>query len=181
MAFDPTVSGADSNSYISVAAADAYFAFHLDGVQFWNSLPTVTKQAALVQATNRLDVETFSGRPTTNTQRLQFPRLYVLDRNYKDDRVVDASGNVYIDSDKIPRELADATCEMALHYLKVQAGEFTVDENDLETLQSMKIGPIDVSIKANIKADRLPTKVKTLLQAIGNKAWLGEAPLTFVR
>lgn len=171
MAFDSTISGTDSNSYISVGVADAFFAFHLDGVQFWNSLPTVTKQAALVQATNRLDAENYSGRITVNAQRLQWPRSFVADRN----------ADSFIDNDRIPRELADATCEMALHYLKVQAGEFTVDENDLETLKTMKIGPIDVTIKDNVRADRLPSRVKTLLQSIGNKAWLGEQPLTFVR
>ena len=153
MAFDSTISGTDSNSYISVAVADAYFAFHLDGVQFWNSLPTVTKQAALVQATNRLDAENYSGRITVNDQRLQWPRSFVADRK----------ADSFIDNDKIPRELVDATCEMALHYLKVQAGEFTVDENDLEALKTMKIGPIDVTIKDNIKADRLPSRVKTIL------------------
>lgn len=183
MAFDSTISGVDANSYISVAVADAYFAFHLDGATYWNSLPTVTKQAALVQATNRIDSEQFSGRPTKDDQRLQFPRSFLVNRNQypSQTRIQEIGGLYYLPNDRMPKELMDATCEMALAYLKIQAGENTVDENDLETLKSMKIGPIDVTIKDNLKADRLPSKVKALLSAIGTGVWLGSQPLTYVR
>ena len=120
-------------------------------------------------ATNRIDAETFQGRRTDLTQSLQWPRSWVVARDFN------------VDSDIIPRELKIATFEMALHYLKMKAGEFTVDENDLETLDKYKIGPLDVQIKANIKADRIPTKVKQLLKAIGPHAWSGDSQLAFTR
>ena len=159
--FDSTPKSATANSYVSVTEADDYFAAHLDS-NFW---PTALKdkQAALVMATNRIDSETFQGRRTDLDQALQWPRSCV------------------VDSDIIPRELKIATFEMALHYLKMKAGEFTVDENDLETLDKYKIGPLDVQTKGNVKADRLPSKVKRLLQAIGPQAWSGEGPLRFTR
>lgn len=164
--FDSTPKSATANSYVSVTEADDYFAAHLDS-NFW---PTSTKdkQAALVMATNRIDSETFQGRRTDLDQSLQWPRSWVVAR-------------AFIDSNTIPRELKIATFEMALHYLKMKAGEFTVDENDLETLDKYKIGPLDVQIKGNVKADRLPSKVKRLLQAIGPQAWSGEGPLRFTR
>lgn len=183
MAFDPTISGVSANSYITVSDADSYFSLHLDGSAYWSSLPTATKQAALAQATNRLDMETYVGRPTNSNQRLQWPRSFVVDRNqYPNQDILESmGGQYYIPSDSIPKELQDAVCEQALHYLKVQAGDYTVDENDLETLSAYKIGPIDVTIKGNMKADRLPSKVKRLLSAIGYEAWLGNSPLTYVR
>lgn len=164
--FDSTAKSATANSYVSVSEADDYFAAHLDS-NFW---PTSLKdkQAALVMATNRIDAETFQGRRTERTQSLQWPRSWVVARDF-------------INSDIIPRELKIATFEMALHYLKMKAGEFTVDENDLETLDKYKIGPLDVQIKANIKADRIPTKVKQLLKAIGPQAWSGDSQLAFTR
>lgn len=159
--FDSTAKSATANSYVSVSEADDYFAAHLDS-NFW---PTASKdkQAALVMATNRIDAETFQGRRTDLDQALQWPR------------------SAFVDADIIPRELKIATFEMALHYLKMKAGEFTVDENDLETLDKYKIGPLDVQIKGNVKADRLPSKVKRLLQAIGPQVWSGEGPLRFNR
>lgn len=183
MAFDSTISGISSNSYIPITAADEYFALHLDGATYWDSLPLATKQAALVQATNRIDMEQFSGKQTKSNQRLQWPRSFVVNRNqYPDEnRVMELGGMYYIANTIIPKELADATCEMALHYLKMQAGDFTVDENDLETLSNYKIGPIDVAIKPNIKADRLPSKVKALLSAIGVDAWVGVRALKYTR
>ena len=161
--FDSTAKSATANSYVSVSEADDYFAAHLDS-NFW---PTASKdkQAALVMATNRIDAETFQGRRTELTQSLQWPRLWVVTR----------------DSNIIPRELKIATFEMALHYLKMKAGEFTVDENDLETLDKYKVGPLDVQIKSNVKADRIPTKVKQLLKAIGPQAWSGDSQLAFTR
>lgn len=164
--FDSTPKSASANSYVSVSEADDYFAAHLDS-NFW---PTAAKdkQAALVMATNRIDAETFQGRRTDLDQALQWPRSLVVAR-------------AFIDSNTVPRELKIATFEMALHYLKMKAGEFTVDENDLETLDKYKIGPLDVQIKGNVKADRLPSKVKRLLQAIGPQVWSGEGPLRFNR
>ena len=161
--FDSTAKSATANSYVSVSEADDYFAAHLDS-NFW---PTSLKdkQAALVMATNRIDAETFQGRRTELTQSLQWPRSWVVAR----------------DSNIIPRELKIATFEMALHYLKMKAGEFTVDENDLETLDKYKVGPLDVQIKSNVKADRIPTKVKQLLKAIGPQAWSGDSQLAFTR
>lgn len=184
MAFDSTISGANANSYIPVATADAYFAFHLDGEQYWNNLPVAKKQAALVQATNRIDMETFGGRPTQDYQRLQFPRSFVVDRNKDKNQEMTAEfigGAFYRPSDVIWKEVADATCEMALFYLKSAAGELTVSDDELETVSSMKVGPLDYTIKSNVKGDRLPHKVKALLMAIGPNGWMGGRPLTYDR
>lgn len=165
--FDSTAKSATANSYVSVSDADDYFAAHLDG-SFWPS-NNKDKQAALVMATNRLDSEVYGGRSTDLSQALQWPRSWIVARNFNRD------------DDTIPRELMKATFEMALHYLKMKAGEFTVDENDLETLSNYKIGPIDVAIKDHIKADRIPSKVKQLLKSIGPNAWSGDGALRGVR
>lgn len=170
--FDATVGGVSANSYVSVADADDYFTAHLDN-SFW-AVPTAKKQAALVMATNRLEAERFGGETTASTQALEWPRMYVVDYN---------GHTPYIPSDTIPTQLKQATYELALYYLKRQAGEFSVDENDLETLSGYKLGPMDFKIKDGIKADRLPTNVQNLLMAIGANAWElpGSKALVMVR
>lgn len=178
--FDSTVGGANANSYVSVAEADDFFAAHLDS-SFW-SIPAAKKQAALVQATNRIDREQFGGQLTDrNTQRLQFPRSYICVRDANVDATFnDAFNSFYFRSPTIiPLELKQATCEMALYLLKRQAGEFSIDDNDLETLTNYKVGPLDLAIKDGVKADRLPTSVQQLLKAIGPNGWLSGQSLKF--
>lgn len=180
--FDATLSGTDSNSYVTITEAEDFFTAHLDN-DFWPSR-LAEKQAALVMATNRLDSEIYGGQRTVQEQRLQWPRTYIIDRDKDKEQETVAEfigGAYYRPSDEIPKELKEATLEMALHYLKQKAGEFTIDDNDLETLDKYKIGPIDTTIKPGLKADRLPSKVKRLLKSIGPNAWNGERPLTFQR
>lgn len=179
--FDSTTGGANANSYISVAEADDFFAAHLES-SFW-AIPTAKKQAALVQATNRIDREQFGGQLThRNTQRLQFPRSYLIARDTQmvNPEFNDAYNSFYFrNPDTIPLELKQATCEMALYLLKRQSGEFSVDDNDLETLSNYKVGPLDLAIKDGVKADRLPTVVQQYLRAIGPNGWVGGQPLKF--
>lgn len=159
--FDASVGGTAANSYVDVAEADDYFTAHLEG-SFWPSAAE-SKQAALVQATNRIDMEMFGGERSTTSQSLAWPRKDI----YPHDQPVNSA----ISSTEIPKYLKQATMEMALHYLKMAAGEFSVDENDLETLSGYKLGPMDFKIKDGIKGDRLPSKVQNLLRAIGVNAW----------
>lgn len=180
--FDSTISGTTSNSYISVSEADDFFTAHLDN-SYWIGLTLQKKQAALVQSTNRINEELFGGRRTVELQRLQWPRTYIVDKdkNPNQDVVEFIGGAYYQPSNIIPKELVEATCEQTLHYLKQISGEFSVDDRDLETLSRYKVGPIDFSIQSNYKADRLPSKVKSLLMAIGPNAWLGQKALTYSR
>jgi len=179
-AYDATAGSSTANSYISVAEADDYFAAHLES-SFW-SISAAKKQAALVQATNRIDREKFGGQLTNRiVQKLQFPRSYVLTRDTRTSPVAtfETLGYYYRDPNTIPNEIKQATCEMALYLLKRVGGEFTVDDNDLETLSNYKVGPLDLAIKDGIKADRLPTTVQDLLRALGENGWLAGQPLKF--
>lgn len=179
--FDSTVGGAASNSYLSVSEADDFFAANLDS-SFW-AISTAKKQAVLAQATNRIDREAFGGQLTNrNVQRLQFPRtgLAARDTNQASAESNDVFNSFYyISPTIIPNELKQATCEMALYLLKRANGEFSVDDNDLETLTNYKVGPLDLAIKDGITADRLPTAVKQLLKAISPTGWIAGQTLKF--
>lgn len=181
--FDSTVSGTTANSYISVTQADDFFTAHLES-SVWTSLSTAKKQAVLVQATNRLDQEKYGGRCTSDFQRLQWPRTFIISRD-KDPRAETTAefigGAYYRPSDQIYKELIEATCEMALFLIKKSNGELSVDEQDLETLSRYKVGPLDFTIKDGYQVDQLPTKVKNLLKSIGPNGWNGGDGLRYVR
>lgn len=179
--FNAASGSSTANSYVTVAEADDYFAGTL-GLSNWTALSAARKQGALVQATNRIDSESFGGQLTDRTQQvLQWPRSYVLTRDTRTSatNTFEVNGYYYRDPVIIPREIKQATFELAYHYIIKDSGEFTVDDNDLETLTSYKVGPLDLGIKDGIKADRLPTKVTNLLKALGANGWLAGQPLRF--
>ena len=126
MALDVTVGGENSNSYQSIAGADAYFKNHysLSKAAAWDELSTGRKESALKRACQQietikmLDSELGSGalpaalvlfegyeitvHKMMQYQRLQFPR------------------NLDMDSDGvafIPLEVKDAQCEQAIHMI----------------------------------------------------------------
>jgi len=179
--FNATAGSDSANSYATVQEADDYFAGTL-GLSDWSALSLAKKQAVLVQATNRLDCERYGGQLTDRyVQALQWPRAYVLSRDatVNTDNSFDVNSFYYRSPDVIPREVKQAMFEQAYHYILKDAGEYTVDDNDLETLTNYKVGPLDLAIKDGLRADRLPTKVQNLLKAIGPNGWFAGQPLRF--
>lgn len=68
----------DANAYISVATANDYFL--LRGNENWDLLDDEVKEACIVKATDYIDMRWRSvlrGAKATETQALEFPRIYV--------------------------------------------------------------------------------------------------------
>lgn len=88
----------DSNSYIDVEYADAYFLNR--GITEWADLPD--KQNRLVRGTDFIDnVFNWKGRKKTQGQALHFPRINLIDNDgYK--------------VEGIPEALKQAVCEASL-------------------------------------------------------------------
>lgn len=181
---DSTVAGAQANSYVSLEDAEAYFEGRLVS-ELWEQLTDDQKKKALITATRRIDREKFGGQITLyGVQSLQWPRTGVVSRDYINSRDVaptfEPTGFYYVDANTIPDELKQATCEQAYFYLLQAADETTtVSDYDLEVLSSYAVGPLNATIKANVKADRLPTIVYQLLRAIGDNAIIGYSGLRF--
>lgn len=85
-----------SNSYISLAAADEYFATKLHS-DLWNNAAEDEKTQALITATRQIDRLSFRGVKRLSDQALAFPR--------------------YPNND-IPQKVLDAVCEEAMVILK---------------------------------------------------------------
>ena len=70
---DATIGGANSNSYVTLAEADAYFSGTASGKDGDNH-NNAYKEAALIQATQWLDLLGWAGKCCGSAQRLQWPR-----------------------------------------------------------------------------------------------------------
>lgn len=171
-----TVGSASANSYVTKAEADAYFATRLYP-ESWDG--AADPEAALIMATRVLDMalsgQTYYEAPSVNnrgqstagmlrtrpswtgeaaseTQALAWPRTGMLNRN-----------KFSIASDVLPRELKEATCELAYQLLK---GDRTADNDAaVQGITGIKAGSVQLSFKdSGIEATKvLPDGVLMLL------------------
>ena len=76
---DATLGGVSANSYVTLAAADAYFETVPDS-STWTAKTTDQKNRALISATRWINVLSFYGKLCSDTQALKWPRKdYTVD------------------------------------------------------------------------------------------------------
>lgn len=136
-----------TNSYISVADANSYFADRMNSAVWDGATAVGLKDKALIQATQIIDNQKFIGLRTNPVQDLAFPRFGI----YID--------NVLVDSTVIPKRVKDATCELAIWVLQ---SDFTTPD-ELAGFSSVQLGPIKVDTKST-SAKQLPPMVVGLLR-----------------
>lgn len=139
------VGGATSNSYVTLAEADTYFASRLYTTD-WDNASVDDKSKALITATARIDQEKFYGERETSTQALAFPRTGL---GYLD--------GIYLDG-IIPTQLKEATYELAKYMLSVDMSKPSVDTG---TQKKVKVGSIEVEYAID-KNDNVSQSFDTL-------------------
>lgn len=132
MAFTPETGAivANANSYVTLAYANAYFVDRGSPTD-WTNAVNEDRQAALIYATTWLD-QNMNWYSTIQdlSQSLGWPRVSFFDR---EGRTVGGSG-------VIPVPVKDATCELALQWLK---DDFTDSSN--EGIKSESIGSTSIT------------------------------------
>jgi hypothetical protein len=110
---------ADANAYAEVADGDAYHAGHLYATA-WTGASADQKVVALVMASRLIDAEfQFNGTRTTANQALQWPRAMCPepDNVHVPISVLLPIPYDYVQYDKVPKAVVQATCEMARELL----------------------------------------------------------------
>ena len=130
---DATVGGADANSYVSIAEADAYFEAVLTFTDSWSALDTDKKSARLVAAQRAIDRFNFRSEREDEDQALKFP----LAMQENDD--------VWPETE-IPQPVKDAQCEMVI---------FQFNEADSSTGQASRdVNKVRVEGAVSVEFDR---------------------------
>jgi hypothetical protein len=109
----------DANSYANAADGDAYHDGHLYA-SAWTAATTGNKEKALVFATRLIDSQfQFNGFKRLNAQALHWPRENCLDPDRYESFAVALLVNRgrFLDNDKVPKAVVDATCEPARELL----------------------------------------------------------------
>lgn len=167
---DATVGGATSNSYETVAEAQAYYDTRTEVAGWENG----DQDILLMMATRVLDAmsrplrtyvsankgeaayfitrKTWTGAPATTTQKLAWPRTGMYDAN----------GNA-IASNVIPQDLKDALAELAG---ALGTSDSTLDNDVIvQGLSSVKAGSVSLTFKDMIEKHVIPDMVMNLMPA----------------
>jgi len=149
--FNSTASDTAANSYVSVSDANDLFAGNYSSFDKWDALSDSEKQRLLVQATSYLNAWVYAGWKTSESQKLEWPRQYLIDRYGKT-----------VPSTTVPKQMEEATCLMAEWFLTEEDRLLP----DIATLQydTFKAGPLDLQIR---KGGRLmPIGIEDLISSI---------------
>jgi hypothetical protein len=162
-----TPAASNANSYETLDEANTYFDERIPLATPWVASGDLSI-AAIIMATRVIDTvlqprvtfdvanacyrtrPTWTGAPSTTTQRLAWPRTGMFDRN----------GNA-IPSGEIPQDLKDAVSELAGQLIM---GDRTLDNDSVvQGVSSVSAGSVSVSFRDVIEAKYLPDAVWNLM------------------
>lgn len=149
-----------ANSYISLADADIYFETHPFYADAWNELDDAKKQNLLIAGSQQLDtLFNWYGFRTYNEQQLSWPRQRVWFHSHR----------TYIASNIIPKQVKQATCEMA--YFMSKGDVFAPSSS--AGLDSLKIDVIELNFSNSTHRAPVAPAALTLLNGLGDYAFGG--------
>lgn len=141
-----TVGANNANSFVTTDEMTAYCEGRLNA-SLWTEADA--QVAALVEATRDLSVLRWNGARVNSVQALSWPRIDCPNPDLEDTRdvgqIVDVLARrfplVYA-SDIIPQRVKDATCELALQYLKAGTTDLAVTDVNTGVIRK-KVGPLE--------------------------------------
>ena len=169
---DATVGGANANSYLTLADAQAIVDGFVEDadVTAWASATTDQKNRALFTATQRLDRERYLGARATDTQALQWPRTGVRKPDtYINTYTVGFPFRIttdYFTDTEIPTQVKYAQVVLAVYLHNNPDG---IGLSGLEDYKNVEIGSIDVTPNLGygaVGADKVPPIMERYLTGL---------------
>jgi hypothetical protein len=169
---DATVGGANANSYLTLADAQAIIDGFVEDadVTAWASATTDQKNRALYTATQRLDRERYLGARATDTQALQWPRTGVRKPDtYINTYTVGFPFRIttdYFTDTEIPDQIKYAQVVLAVYLHNNPDG---IGLSGLEDYKNVKIGSLDVTPNLGygaVGADKVPPLMQRYLTGL---------------
>lgn len=170
---DATNGGAASNSYLTLAEAQAIADSLIlnDQITAWDDADDDVKNRALVTACWRIDRERFFGFRSSDSQALQWPRTNVKKPDQYRQYVVTGFSSPYLNSqiggyfltDEIPDQIKKAQAILAIYLVSEPDG---LGLSGLEQFQSVSVGPLSVTPKQPQDSQLLPPLVDQYLRGL---------------
>ena len=140
-----TVGSATANSFITEAEFIAYLATRLNvhtGATVSGSTCSETEKAAMIEATRDLNPVAWVAERTDGTQSLSWPRSGAPNPDSPDLDDTGDSGLPEFDDDVIPTRVKNATCELALQYMKAGTTDLAAPSATSGVIRK-KVGPLE--------------------------------------
>jgi hypothetical protein len=168
---DATVGGANANSYLTLADANAIIdgLVESDAVVAWSAATTDQKNRALCTAAQRLDRERFLGARATDGQALQWPRSGVRKPDtYINTYAVGFPFRIttdYYTESEIPTQVKQAQAYLATY---LHSAPDALELSGLEDYKAVSIGSLSVTPnnEGAVGADRIPPMVERYLTGL---------------
>lgn len=142
-----------ANSYVSLAAADAYFAMDVQFDDTWDALADAAKEQYLQWATRILDQKVqWKGTKTTDTSPLRWPRTGVYNRD-----------GILIDTDEMPQQLTEAVCELVKF---LQTNDPTTSQG-VDYLKKVVVDVIEIEYQDGAGQVSAPPILNQILRGLG--------------
>ena len=150
---DATVSGEDSNSYVTLVEANSY----LEAVPWfyatWSALTDAVKNSWLVFSTRAIDRMNFVASRYDEDQALEFPRTITDDQT---------------DEGDMPQKVKDAQCEMIIYLYKHVSTDDGSPEREISSI-GIGRGALDIKFKDSERPEYAivggyPDSVRALLR-----------------
>lgn len=162
-----TPGSSTANTYADLDYAADYFDTRLGSSAFVDEEDEDKQIASLIQATRILDSSfDWNGWVATDDQALRWPREGAVnyDQAFGPNSMYDfdSSLTAYFPNDVVPKQVKDATCELAIYLL--EQGGYAGAINDLS---SVRVGPIRIDFNENTANYAIPNTVLEMLHHMG--------------
>ena len=144
---------ANSNSFVTVAEADDYLVANIHVAPIWSALAASNKEYLLAWSSRYLDQRAdWEATKTVDTSSMRWPRPGVCDRD-----------GILIDNNVIPKQLKEATIEMARYLIAADRSE----DRGQDGLESLKVDVIELVFNTSYRLPEVPSDIQDLLKGIG--------------
>lgn len=160
---------ANANSYVTLAEANTFLAANIHAVSTWEALDPDVQKALLVWAARYLDQRAeWNGVlvDTDTPQSMRWPRSGVYDRD-----------NVLIPDDVIPKQLKEATMEMARFLMDDERSK----ERAQDGLKSITVDVIQIDFLRNYELPQVPSSIGQIIRGLGYIASGGNTNFARIR
>jgi hypothetical protein len=174
-----TPGASDANSFVTAAEMTAYCEGRLNAGA-WTA--AASQLPALVEASRDITYLYWKGSRVDEAQALAWPRAYVEnpDAPY-DDETLSLDDIVYFPEDEVPQRVKDATCELALQYLKAGGTDIAMPDPS-DGIVSKQVDVISVTYATNgTRVTKGVNRYPRVMALIGPMLTNGAGNLTVMR
>lgn len=152
-----TAACSNSNSYCTLAEANAYHETRYHNSSWWTTTET-NKKRLLTWATRMIDdLLIFKGDQATDDQALLWPRTNVW-----------TPEGISVSSASVPAFVKEATAEYAFHLI---AEDLTLESNrDTMGFKKMKAGPLELEVDSWVAKPMMPRSVRAMFRDYATNA-----------